>query len=201
MLNIGIIPDGNRKYAAQKGISLASSYKEGAIVAKKIVREALARKDVGSIVFYALSKENYANRSSAEIQAILFGFGEAVKRFKKIEGLSMSCIGDTSTPELVKYFQSTQFSPRTSKLDVRFLFNYSHTWDFEGSPVQSAAVPAIDLVIRTNNQPHLSGFLPYQTAESRLYFTEGHWPEFTIDKFNHILEDYQNNWKRRIPGK
>ncbi|MGC8670174.1 MAG: polyprenyl diphosphate synthase [Candidatus Micrarchaeia archaeon] len=60
----------------------------------------------------------------------------------------------------------------------------------------SRDVPEIDLVIRTSGELRLSGFMPWQTAYSELYFCKKYWPEFTKRDLDKALSDYFKRERR-----
>ena len=60
----------------------------------------------------------------------------------------------------------------------------------------SNAVPEIDLVIRTSGEKRLSGFMPWQTEYSELYFSKKLWPEFTKRDLQGALADYSRRQRR-----
>ncbi|MEM0154940.1 MAG: polyprenyl diphosphate synthase, partial [Methanothrix sp.] len=60
----------------------------------------------------------------------------------------------------------------------------------------SKDVPEIDLVIRTSGELRLSGFMPWQTTYSELYFTKKYWPAFTRKDFEKVISSYMKRERR-----
>ena len=60
----------------------------------------------------------------------------------------------------------------------------------------SSAIPEIDLLIRTSGEERLSGFMPWQSGYSELYFTKKLWPDFTRKDLETALEEYQRRQRR-----
>jgi undecaprenyl diphosphate synthase len=197
-LQIGIIPDGNRKYAKEHGISLTESYMRGATIAENIVKRALMRNDIEKIVFYALAKPNLELRNEEEVNAILKGINKAIELFERIDGVSVRVFGDNTCGK-VKYLFDRKYNP-SSRLSVSLLINYSPEWDLETRPIRTNVIPALDLIIRPREQK-LSGFLPVQSANSQLYFPDCFWTDFTPSQFDRIIEDYKQNHLNRVSGK
>ena len=52
-------------------------------------------------------------------------------------------------------------------------------------------MPEPDLVVRTSGEKRLSGFLPYQSAYSELYFCDHYWPEFTEQDLANAVQDFE----------
>ena len=62
--------------------------------------------------------------------------------------------------------------------------------------LDTAGMPDPDLVIRTGGNLRLSGYFPWQTIYSELYFTKTLWPDFSPSKFDKILENYSKRTRR-----
>ncbi len=200
-LVLGIIPDGNRKSAKNKGISLIESYIHGAIIAGNIIEESLRRGDIGRIIFYALSEENYRERTREEINAVFTGIEKGLELFSHISKIKIECIGDSTPPEIAGFFhRAAARNVKDPEITVSFLFNYSPAWDFATRPIRSDTIPAIDLIIR-HGETRLSGFLPLQSANAQFYFLPGYWSDFTITDFNKTIEHYKSTRLHSVPGK
>jgi undecaprenyl diphosphate synthase len=64
------------------------------------------------------------------------------------------------------------------------------------SYLDTAGLPAPDLIIRTSGEMRISNFLLWQGAYSELYFTDTLWPDFTKDEFLLAIQDYQRRERR-----
>jgi undecaprenyl diphosphate synthase len=62
--------------------------------------------------------------------------------------------------------------------------------------LDTAGLPAPDLIIRTSGEMRISNFLIWQAAYSELYFTDTLWPDFTKDEFLLAIQDYQRRERR-----
>jgi undecaprenyl diphosphate synthase len=61
----------------------------------------------------------------------------------------------------------------------------------------TSARPAVDFLIRTGGEPHLSaGFMMWDVADSQLYFSEKNFPDFNNEEFGKALDDYASRGKR-----
>ncbi len=65
-----------------------------------------------------------------------------------------------------------------------------------GEYLDTAGIPDPDLIIRPGGQFRLSGFMPWQSVYSELYFTDVLMPDFSPEQFDLALEDYQNRQRR-----
>jgi undecaprenyl diphosphate synthase len=65
-----------------------------------------------------------------------------------------------------------------------------------GQFLDTAGQPDPDLMIRTSGEYRTSGYLIWQAADAELYFTETLWPDFTVEEFNKILEEYGRRERR-----
>lgn len=202
-MKIGIIPDGNRKWAKLKGISLEESYRQGGDIAFALLKSALQEKDIDLLVFYVLSKENYQERTKEEVGAILRGIEKGIRGFSTLPDVELSLFGDSVPKEVNELFilcDKLKNSSDSKKLKVIFLVNYSPIWDFETKPIRSHSIPDLDCVIRTG-ESRLSGFLPMQSRNSQLYFPEGYWGNFSFKRFEEIIKNYRDNYSKIIHGK
>ncbi|MEK6888571.1 MAG: undecaprenyl diphosphate synthase family protein [Nanoarchaeota archaeon] len=200
-LQIGITPDGSRKWARKNRLSYSESYFNGAVIAGNLVKHSLGRGDISRIVFYGLSAENVRERKLEEVGAVIIGLNYGLILFSQIKGISVSCFGDESFERASNLFKLSSFQV-DPKMNVDLLVNYSPDWDFKTRPIRTSRIPTLDLVIRTEPEARrLSGFLPLQSANAQLYFPTCFWPEFTLEKFDKIIEDFKAKHIGRIPHK
>jgi undecaprenyl diphosphate synthase len=209
-VHVGIIPDGNRRYARKSGLSKADAYGAAAGKALEAVDWALSI-GIGHLSAFGVSQENIALRPGDEVcvlHAALVHFCEQVRR---LPGVALHLFGDAaslppSVPgrEALLSMQQAE-TAADARLVVHVGVNYSGHSEVSallaavrtnGLPavsqrphcyLLSARVPAVDLVIRTGGQRRLSGFLPLQTAYAELWFTDKLWPELTPRDFADAL--------------
>ena len=67
------------------------------------------------------------------------------------------------------------------------------------SRLRTAAIPEPDLIIRTSGELRLSGFMPWQSSYSELYFTKKYWPDFSKSDLNRAISEFSRR-KRRYGG-
>lgn len=188
--HIGVIPDGNRRWAQQNGMKKEDGYRYGLSAGLNLLRAAKAR-GVGELTYYGFTVDN-CKRPKEQVTA----FSQAcVKAAEMIlaEKVSLRVIGNTESPcfpaELLP-FAERQPETDGKKMRVNLLVNYGWEWDMKnGFP--SRSVPRIDLVIRWGGMCRLSGFLPVQTVYSDICVLDELWPDFEESQFEKAMQWYR----------
>lgn len=202
--HIGIIPDGNRRWAVGKGMSKEIGYAEGlepGLELYKLCKEL----GVKELTFYGFTQDN-TKRPSIQRIAFQKACVDAVKLLAK-EDVDLLVIGDSESPmfpeELIPFTKRTRFGQGGMKLN--FLVNYGWQWDLipaltslaDGShkniikKLHSHDISRVDLIIRWGGRRRLSGFLPIQSVYSDFYILDEYWPDFRPEHFNNALEWYK----------
>ncbi len=207
--HIGIIMDGNGRWAKKRGMPRSMGHKKGADVFKGITRYC---RDIGVkyLTVYAFSTENW-KRSNEEVSGIMDLLREYLKDVKNYtkDNIRVKFIGDRSAldSDIVALMEETEHdSVNFDAMTLNIALNYGGTPEIvnavksivnDGVSVDNidAALiksylytkddPDPDLIIRTGGEYRLSNFLTYQSAYSELYFTDVLWPDFKnedIDK-------------------
>lgn len=190
--HIGIIPDGNRRWAKGNGLKKEEGYAYGLEPGLRLLH---AAKDHGirELTYYGFTVDN-CKRPKEQFTAFSKACVEAVKMIGQ-ENVQLYVIGNTDSPcfpaELLPY---TGRKPQTvdgeGTLRVNFLVNYGWEWDMRNGWA-SSEIPRIDLVIRWGGMCRLSGFLPVQTVYSDFYIVKELWPDFEEKQFADALQWYQ----------
>ncbi len=220
--SIGIIMDGNRRWAKAQGMSPLKGHHAGGKTLKNVVRWA---RDAGvkHIIFYTFSTENW-NRSEEEVSYLLNLIGEFIAAELETfntEGGVLHYAGDLS-----RFSESLQQTLKNSEEKTKnnpgphvyFALNYGGrqeilsavkkiaaenpksediTEEYFAKHLQTGDMPDPDLIIRTSGEMRLSGFLPWQGVYSELFFTNTFWPDFSQEEFLKILEEYGQRERRR----
>ncbi len=190
--HIGIIPDGNRRWAKENGLRKQDGYNHGLLPGLKLLR--LAKKyGVEELTYYGFTVDN-CKRPKEQVKA----FSEAcVKAVEKIKGedVEIRVIGNTKSScfpkELLPYTDKEQEKKDTTgKMKVNFLINYGWEWDMKNDWA-SKNVSRIDMIIRWGGMCRLSGFLPMQSVYSDFYVVKELWPDFKEIQFEQALQWYQ----------
>ncbi|MCX6702054.1 MAG: polyprenyl diphosphate synthase [Candidatus Zambryskibacteria bacterium] len=221
---VGIIMDGNRRWAIGKGMPALKGHHAGGETLKKTVQSA---RDLGikHIIFYTFSTENW-KRSEEEVSYLINLIGESLQNeleyFNK-EGGVLHYAGDLSrfSPDLQEKLKNAE--EKTSKNKgphVYFALNYGGrqeiiyavkkiiqehkalattediTEEYFSQHLQTYPMPDPDIIIRTSGEMRLSGFLPWQGVYSELFFTKTLWPDFSKEEFTRIIEEFGNRERR-----
>lgn len=190
--HIGIIPDGNRRWAEGNGLKKEEGYAYGLEPGLRLLR---AAKDYGiqELTYYGFTVDN-CKRPKEQVMAFSKACIEAVKMIEK-ENAELYVIGNTNSqcfPEELLPYADFGHRPVCSKgtLRVNFLVNYGWEWDMKNGWA-SREIPRIDLVIRWGGMCRLSGLLPIQTVYSDFYIVKDLWPDFREKHLADALEWYQ----------
>lgn len=219
--SVGIIMDGNGRWAKARGLSRTEGHKAGATVIREVI-ETLGEIGVDHVTLYAFSTENW-KRPKEEVNAIMnliYGYLNKVKEIKEEYNLSVKFIGDKSPlPEKLrkKCIEIENMSSDRSRI-VNVALNYGGRDEIvravneaikEGtSPVTEEDIrrhlytsdsPDPDLIIRTGGDLRISNFMIWQSAYSELYVTDTLWPDFGREEVMKAAEAFYKR-KRRFGG-
>ena len=200
--HVGIIPDGNRRWAVRSGLQKADGYRHG--LAPGLALLHLARESgIRELSYYGFTTDN-TRRPSVQVEAFSRACVEAVGMIAR-EPCSLLVVGRQDSPcfprELLPYTRRTDLNG--GGIRVNFLVNYGWEWDLAGlhapggrrreicGQLRSAEISRVDLVIRWGGMRRLSGFLPVQSVYADFYVVDRLWPDFTPQDFFSALQWYQ----------
>jgi len=207
-LHVGIIPDGNRRWARRNGVPLPSAYRKGYERLREIVR-ALEDRGARFVTIYALSRDNCTRRNGLELAALRelsrLAFQELLEDEEVVSGrLRVLVIGDYASfdPEVARLARSVMKASRWGGPNtLTILYCYTGLWELEEAwnkrvlPPSLIHLPPLDLIIRTGGYSRLSGFLPALAEYAEIYVTETLWPDFTVEELDRALEWYSSKPK------
>ncbi len=200
--HIGIIPDGNRRWAVENGMNKEQGYDEGLDPGVKLFR--LCRSmGVEELTYYGFTMDN-TKRPAIQTKAFTKACIDAVERLSK-EDASLLVVGNADSPmfpkALLPYTTRRDFGKGGMK--INFLVNYGWHWDLnnlvqkEGinrnnimNHLNSWDVSRVDLIIRWGGRRRLSGFLPVQAIYSDFYVVEDYWPDFKEEHVHQAIHWY-----------
>lgn len=203
--HVGIIPDGNRRWAQGQGFEKQDGYHFGLHPGLEVFSACLAL-GIPEITFYGFTVDN-TKRPAAQIEAFRNACVEAVTELRTRDA-DLLVVGNTHSvffpKELLPYTQRTRIGD--GRIKVNFLVNYGWSWDLNYSlkngslstgdsivdGIASADISRIDLIVRWGGGRRLSGFLPVQSVYADFYVVDELWPDFSIDQFHEALEWYQD---------
>ena len=211
-VHVGIIMDGNGRWAKQRIKPRAFGHKAGM---NRIISLSEHARNIGIkyLTLYTLSTENLS-RPKEELDG-LFGlfrryFKSNVKKLYK-QNARVKIIGDKSVlPEDIQTLlrESEQNSPKDASFTLIFAINYGSRAEIVNavnravengekvdgerfsSLLYTDGIPDPDLIIRTGGEFRLSNFLMYQAAYAELYFTGVLFPDFSDEEFDKAIKDY-----------
>ncbi len=224
--HVVIIPDGNRRWAALRGLEPWKGHEAGAENTEKIMREA-RRLGVKEISFWGSSLENLAKRPMSESKALLRIYETYFKKLLTSEDIhrdqaKIRFIGhwEEQFPASLKNIlhECLAATKDYSQHFLNFFLAYSGddemrrafqkvaqslpsggvvTDDMIKESLMTKDMPPVDLLIRTGGEPHLSaGFMMWDMANTQLYFSEKLYPDFDETAFQAALLDYSERERR-----
>lgn len=223
--HIGIILDGNRRWAKAKGLPTFEGHAKGAAQIEPVLRRAF-ESGVEYVSLFVFSTENW-KRTEDEVGYLMKLF---LKYFKKEsqrlidEGICVKFLGRRDSlvrKDILKSMdQLEETSVDNKKGTVVFCFNYggqTEIVDAARKLIESGVsadevdaekfaralyhpdVPACDFIIRTSGEMRLSGFNLWRSAYAELMFVDKLWPDFSADDVDLAIEEYQER-NRRFGG-
>jgi undecaprenyl diphosphate synthase len=223
--HLGIIMDGNGRWAQLRNHPRAFGHIKGARVAKKIIT-ACVEKNVEYLTLYAFSTENWL-RPQQEITFLM----RLLRRYLERElttlvrqNIRFKVIGDVSRlpREVMDTVNKTIIGTENcTGMNLIFALSYGSKAEIASAAQNLAQLakagdidprsideqvfsrflntypnPDVDLIIRTSGEKRLSNFLLWQAAYAELYFTHTLWPDFTKKELDGILESYYSRERR-----
>lgn len=203
--HIGIIPDGNRRWALQNGYQKQDGYQFGLQPGFELYYLCL-KLGIPELTFYGFTMDN-TKRPSVQTQAFQHACVDAVKGLADKDA-NLLVVGNTASPlfprELLPYAKRVTFGK--GLININFLVNYGWNWGLNASLHQTGAVagqnlathiassdiPRMDLIIRWGGRRRLSGFLPIQSVYADFFVLDEMWPDFAPEQFYRALTWYQD---------
>ena len=164
--HIGIIPDGNRRWAVNNNLSKEKGYDYGV--------------NPGLQLFKLCQKE------------IIKACVESVMLLTK-EDCEILVVGDSTAnyfPKELIPFTKERKKFGKGGIKANFLIHYGWSWDLKSTPLKSKDISRIDLIIRWGGRRRLSGFLPVQSVYADFYVIDSMWPDFKEEDFYDALNWY-----------
>ena len=217
-MHIGIILDGNRRFAKRKNKDPWEGHKEGA----KRVEDLLnwcKELDIKQITLYCFSIENF-KRPEKEVQFLLDLFKKEFEQFRKDKrikenGIRVKFIGERNMfdKELQTLMNDIE---KETKNNNDYFINFAVAYG--GKQEILHAIKNLvkskkeiteenfqnclwlkdnpDLIIRTGGEKRSSNFLPWQSVYSEWFFLDKMWPEFTKEDLKKVIKEFKNRERR-----
>lgn len=219
--HLGIIMDGNRRWAKERGLPTLEGHRRGYDKLKEVGEWCLDR-GVEILTVYAFSMENW-KRTVEEVTYLMDLFERAftkeIEEFMRRD-IRVRLIGRREElPEAVRraadnleaktrdnrrgllqlalnYDGQTEIVDAVRALMLRSMGAEGVTEETIAAHLYSPEVQPPDLIIRTSGEQRLSGFLTWQSAYSELYFLKKHWPDFSQTDLDQALAWYAARERR-----
>ena len=214
-IHIGLIPDGNRRYANENNISILEGHRLGAKRIEEFIEWCHEYPEISMISIYALSTENM-NRSKIEVNALWRVYRDELKKLLdhpriKSEKMNVRVLGERGVwrPDIKDIARELYNTTKTysrmflnimlaygSKLEINEAVRASIRNQFDKLDKALYVKEPLDLVIRTGNQHRLSNFMLYQASYAEIYFSKKMWPEFTRKDFDNVMKWYHEQQRK-----
>lgn len=210
--HLGIIMDGNGRWATARGLARVAGHKQGAKNVLSVAKIAL-KYGVKALSMYAFSVENWSRPKDEvdKIFALVEDFYKNTAENVKDLGIKLAVSGDLdvlpqSTKKIIE--DAMALTAKNDLMTLNLLINYSGRQEIvravnlaldKGLPITeksiadnlyTAKLGDPELIIRTSGEQRLSNFLLYQSAYSEFYFTDVLWPDFDEDAFLKAIKNY-----------
>lgn len=222
--HVGIIMDGNNRWAKQRGLPGVAGHKSGVERIREVMEEC-QRLGVETLTVFAFSSENW-RRPPKEVEALMGLFLTYLKReAKKLDegGVALKIIGDRSrfSDKINKAMLEAENIASTGATTLVIAADYGGRWDIasaarvlaekvaagemSAADIDETALnqeicladqPPLDLLIRTGGELRISNFLLWQAAYAELYFTDALWPDFGPDEMKLAAESFYGRQRR-----
>lgn len=219
-LHLGIIMDGNGRWAQHRGLGRSEGHKEGLKVAKRITKAA-SDAGVRYLSLYVFSTENW-KRAEQEVSFLMFLLKSHLLKewdFYRENHIRVVHSGDKAGLPSEIQADLDQVSHDTAAFDgltVNLAINYGGQDEilrafrkYQADPgraeldadsfqryLDQPDLPPVDLLVRTAGEVRLSNFLLWESAYAEFYFSAKFWPDWTEDDLRLALKDYQKRQRK-----
>lgn len=222
--HVGIILDGNGRWATERGLKRSEGHKAG-FETLKILSKHVFTRGVKVLSVFAFSTENF-NRTKDEVDYLmnlfLKGFKSSIKEFNKnnikvvfsgrkeplsdkvyksMKSLEKETLNNTGgiLNICLNYGGQTEIVDTTKKLINDVLDGKLKTEDITPEIFMKNLyndLPPIDFLIRTSGEIRVSNFMLFSLAYAEMYFPLTYFPDFKEDEFDKALEEYTKRDRR-----
>jgi len=219
--HIVLFPDGNRRWAREKGINTLEGHKRGYNNLLDFSNWC-KNKGVKVLTAFGFSTENW-NRSPEEVDYLMKLLEdcllENLVKYNE-DGVRVKVIGQKERlPKSLQeaIIKTEEATKDNSNLFLNLAISYGGKWDIlnaiknivkEGIPIEqidekvfeehlsTAGQPAPDLIIRAGGEMRMSNFVLWQAAYSELYFCPKYWPDFNEQDLDEALTEFDKRSRR-----
>lgn len=217
--HLGIILDGNRRWAKEHGLKTLDGHQKGAEVFREVVLSAFDR-GIEFVSGFVFSTENW-RRTEEEVSYLM---GTVIKVVDKYldefhqKGIRILILGSQEglSNKVKKALQKTiDKTAENTRGTVALCFNYGGKQEIIDAIKQVPAeeikdltpdnfeqylyaseVPAVDMVVRTSGEHRTSGFMLWRADYAELLFVDKLWPDFTVQDLDQVIDVYKQRRRR-----
>ena len=219
-LHIGIIMDGNGRWAKARGKNRLVGHREG-VESVRVIVEAAKKLGIKYLTLYAFSTENW-KRATEEVNGLMLLFEQFLKSEKKLmlkENIRLRIIGKKEgvSDRLLRIIDEVEKETylENPSLELNIAFNYGGRPEIVDAVNQmlkegiteiteesfknylyNKSLPDPELIIRTSGELRTSNFLLWQSAYSEYYITDLYWPDFREAQLIEAVESYMKRDRR-----
>lgn len=223
--HLGIIMDGNGRWAKKRGLPRTAGHAAGAKVFRTIAKHC-EKRGISTVTFYTFSTENW-KRPKAEVESIMNLLREYLKEsladFQK-ENIRTRFIGDRDglAPDIQRLMAEAEASTaHKTGMVLNLAINYGGRGELTtamrtlaqqvkdgalapedideariSDALYTAGQPEVDMILRPSGEYRLSNFLIWQCAYAEYVFEDILWPDFTTRDLDAALEEYGRRHRR-----
>ena len=222
---IGIIMDGNGRWAKSNKLQINKGHEKGVEIVRDIVKECIAQ-NIESLTIYAFSSENWSrpkNEINGIKKLIIRAIYEQVPELKE-QSVSLYFFGNIHSwgEEIVEKINTAQDDTNTDNPSLRLnvalgyggrddivyaskqIAEHLKSGEISSNDINEELIATfsqvpddnIDLIIRTGGDKRLSNFLLFQAAYAEIIFVDKLWPDFTRNDFKNCLDDFSKTDRR-----
>ena len=215
--HLGIIADGNRRWAKAQGLPTIEGHKKGLEAIKKLVGAA-DKAGIKYLTFYVFSTENWG-RSTDEVSYIMKLAETRILKYAEElaeHNARMIILGSKNriSPKLASTIEKAEkVTENCTGITVCFCFNYGGEQEIADAATIAATegeitpeairkhlyhpeVPNIDMVVRTSGEERISGFMLWRAAYAEFLFIKKYFPEMEGEDIKEILKIYEKRNRR-----
>lgn len=216
--HLGIICDGNRRWAKSKGLPTLKGHEKGLSVIEEMVSAADAA-GIPFISFYVFSTENWG-RSAEEVGYLMKLIEVKVigiaKKLKEKNG-KLVILGSKAKvdPKLISLLEKAEnMTKECTGITVGICFNYGGEQEIADAATIAAEVegeitpdtirkhlyhpeiPDVDMVVRTSGEERISGFMLWRASYAEFFFMKKYFPDIVPEDMDLIVKEYENRHRR-----
>ena len=215
--HLGIILDGNRRWAKEKGLSAFEGHKKGLETIKNTI-EWCKEKGIKTLTLFVFSTENW-KRPKKEVDYLMrmaekmeSHFSKAVKQDIKLKVIGQRDRLPLAVRASIKKIEN--LTKNHNAMTLNFALSYGGRAEIveavknimrqkvdvrkidENLISKNLWTSDLDLIIRTGKEQRISNFLIWQAAYSELYFLKKYWPDFNKRDLNQAILEYARRQRR-----